>query len=143
MLTQAKTIVLEQETRFQEGLHDAKQRLSELKQDARLQYRKAQFTGTKAIFEVASNTEPKISALLEDSRLPTTPLHSPLLQRIERFNTPIIADYDQLNTKKIVKQLRGMSTWNLFKVDRRERLTKNRKTIFNAVTKEHTRNLRS
>ena len=141
MLTQARTIVFEQETRFQEGLNDAKQRLLEFKQDARLQYRKAQFTGTKAVFDAAANTEPKLSALLDDNRIPKTPLHSPIIQRIERFNTPIISDYDHLNTKKIIKHLKGMTTWNLLKVDRREQLTKNRKTIFKAVQREHNRNL--
>ena len=137
MLAQAKSIVSTGEERLQDSVQDVKQRLEELKGDARLQYRKAQFNGTKAIFEVAATTEPKISALLKNERIPKTPLHPTIIQRVERFNTPIIPEYDTLNTKNIVKNLKGLTTWDLLKVDRREKQTKNRKTIFQALEREH------
>ena len=140
MLPQAKTMVFT-DGRFQEGVQDVKQRIEELKVDARIQYRKVQFNGTKVLFDVAATTEPRVSAFLQHSKIPQTPLHAPLIQRIERFNTPNIPEYDSLNTKKIVKYLRGLNTWDLFKVDRRERQTKNRKTIFKAVEREHRRKL--
>ena len=141
MLNQAKTLVAEKELRFQENLDEARTRLDALQSEVRLQYRKAHLNGTKVVFNLAATTEPKLSSLLDDQRLPQTPLHTPLRQRIERFNTPIIPNYDALNTKKIVRQLRGLSTWNLLKVNRREQITKNRKTIFQAVEREHRRNL--
>jgi len=127
--------------RLQEGYEEAKLKASSLKKDANLQYRKAQFNGTKALFEVAANTEPKLSSILQHSKIPQTLIQSTLRGRIDRFNTPIIPDYTALNTKVIIKQLKGMSTWNLLKVDRTERLNKNRKTIFQAVNREHQRYL--
>ena len=139
MLTQAKTIVWEQESKLQDGLEEAKKRIKEFKLDARVQYRKVQFNGTKTIFDAAANTEPKIIAILDNERLPQTPIHEPIRQRIERFNTPVISDYDTLNSKKIVKAIKGLNTWNLLKVDRREKLTKNRKTIFQALNREFKR----
>ena len=141
MLNQAKTLVAEKELRFQENLDEARVRLDALQTEVRLQYRKAHLNGTKVVFNFAATTEPKLSSLLDDQRIPKTPLHAPLRQRIERFNTTIIPDYDVLNTKKIIRQLRGLNTWNLLKVNRREQFTKNRKTIFQAVEREHRRNL--
>ena len=141
MLNQAKTLVAEKELRFQENLDEARVRLDALQTEVRLQYRKAHLNGTKVVFNFAATTEPKLSSLLDDQRIPQTPFHAPLRQRIERFNTPIIPDYDVLNTKKIIRQLRGLNTWNLLKVNRREQFTKNRKTIFQAVEREHRRNL--
>jgi hypothetical protein len=141
MLAQAKTIVNTGEVRFQDSVEDVKHRLEELKVDARMQYRKAHFNGTKVLFEVVVTTEPKISAFLQNDNIPKTPIHPSIVKRIERFNNPIIPEYDSLNTKKIVKNLKGLTTWNLFKVDRRERQTKNRKTIFQAIDREHRRNL--
>ena len=143
MLNQARTLVSEQELRFHENLDEARTRLLELQTEVRLQYRKAHLNGTKVVFNFAATTEPKLSSLLDDQRIPQTPLHNPIRRRISRFNTPIIPEYDSLNTKKIIRQIRGMSTWNLLKVDRREQFTKNRKTIFQAIEREHRRYLNS
>ena len=136
MLALAKSLVSDQETRLQDNITQAMQRVNGIKADARLQARKAQHAGTYRLFSVAENAEPTISALLEDQRIPQTPIHAPIRRRIERFNTPCIADYDQLNSKTVIKSVRGLRTWDLLKVDRRERQTKNRKTVFKAVTKE-------
>jgi len=141
MLSQAKTVVQTQESRLQERLEDAKKRLQVAKTNARTKYRKAQFKGTKTIFDVAVNTEPKITAILEHPLLPENPLQAQIKIKIEHFNTPSISDYDNLNVRAILKQIKGMDTWNLLKVDRREKSIKNRKTIFKAIDKQHKRNL--
>ena len=142
MLALAKSLVSEQETRLQDNINQAMQRVNELKEDARVQVRKAQHSGTHRLFAVAENAEPTISAWLDDERIPQIPIHAPIRRRVERFNTPCIPDYDNLNSKTVIKSVRGLRTWDLLKVDRRERQTKNRKTVFQAVTKELEKDLK-
>merc|ERR1712100_189154 len=96
MLSQAKSVVQLQENRIQEGLEEAKKRIEVVRTNARRQYKRAQFTGTKTIFDVAVTTETKISAILEHPKTPNTPLNDQIKIQIERFNTPSIPDYDKL-----------------------------------------------
>ena len=141
MLSRAKMMVQSQENRLQDGIGEVKKRIVLAKENVQKKYKKAQYTGTKSVFDAAVQTETKIIVLLEHPKAPKTPLHPPIKARIERFNEPKIENYDALNVKTIVKELKGMNTWNLLKIDRREKNQKNRKTVFRAIEKEHKRNM--
>lgn len=66
-----------------------------------------------------------------------------LLDRVERTTTaPPLADYDELNVRKVMAALRDLDRFGLLRLQRYEASHKSRKTILDAVDREVERRAR-
>lgn len=66
-----------------------------------------------------------------------------LLSTVERTTTrPPIADYEDKNVREVMAALRELDAFGLLRVQRHESANKNRKTILDAIVREHDRRAR-
>lgn len=66
-----------------------------------------------------------------------------LLEAVEKATTtPPLADYDELNVRKVMSSLRDLDRFGLLRTAHHERSHKNRKTILDAIEREMDRRAR-
>jgi hypothetical protein len=138
--------VLASRARVLEDLGKTRQRLQQTRDSYSRWLRRRVFEAREAsenqLWELHVSTLERAQDLLE--RAPEVPVFDrvgtgarELLEALERATThPPMADYDDLNVRKVMSSLRDLDRFGLLRVHRYEAAHRNRKTILDAVQRE-------
>jgi len=130
---------------LQDNLQTQKQQLQakgeELINKARFQINQAKNSGQERWWTLETSALEAAEDLLgkaDETKLArwTNALEDLVTKRLDAVTMPAIENYDELNAKDTIKAVRGLDWLELLKVARYEQLTKDRKTVLEAVEAE-------
>ena len=138
----APKVLNEKKEALQESLteqrNDLQERVNALVERLRRQVTAVRNNGQERVWTFETNALEAVEGMLskgDDTRLEklTSSLEDLVTRRLDAVTVPRIESYDELNAKDSIKALRGLDWLDLLKVARYEELTRNRKTVLQAV----------
>ena len=121
-----------------EQRNDLQVRVNALVERLRRQVTAVRHNGQERVWSFETNALEAVEGMLskgDDTRLEklTSGLEDLVTRRLDAVTAPRIENYDDLNAKDSIRALRGLDWLDLLKVARYEELTRNRKTVLQAV----------
>ena len=121
-----------------EQRNDLQERLNALVERLRRQVMAMRNSGQERVWNFETTALEAIEGMLakgDDTPIEklTSSLEDLVTRRLDTVTAPRIENYDALNAKDSIRALRGLDWLDLLKVARYEELTRNRKTVLQAV----------